>query len=189
MSEAHYYSDYELLAEACADGRELVEWLIAQGVDVNASSDYGFTALHTCAMADWDEDTEHVMEALLKAGADTGVRAYHGWTPLLLAAWEGRSSQLRRLIQYGADVNAVDDQGRTSLMLAIAGADEVEEKVQILVHSGARTDMRDSHGQSAWDLAVAMHRHSREGMQTARAATFERIAHLLQEHAGTDRGR
>lgn len=57
------------------------------------------------------------------------------------------------LIKYRADVNAVDDEGRTALMWAIITSQDSTEMVKTLLLAGARVELRAHNGDSAIDLA------------------------------------
>ena len=57
------------------------------------------------------------------------------------------------LINHGADVNAVDDQGRTALMWEMVTPLDTTEMVKSLLLAGARVDIRAHNGDSAIDLA------------------------------------
>eukprot|EP01094_Clydonella_sp_ATCC50884_P017309 TRINITY_DN298_c0_g1_i2.p1 TRINITY_DN298_c0_g1~~TRINITY_DN298_c0_g1_i2.p1 ORF type:complete len:1206 (+),score=251.06 TRINITY_DN298_c0_g1_i2:519-4136(+) len=59
---------------------------------------------------------------------------------------------LRRLIKAGADVNAIDEQGRTALSVASGSV----EGMRVLVELGAAIDARDNHGCTS--LWVAAHK-------------------------------
>jgi hypothetical protein len=58
-----------------------------------------------------------VIKALAEAGADLDVRTAEegNKTPLMLAIHQGRLPVLRALLESGADVNLMDDEGRTVL--------------------------------------------------------------------------
>jgi len=60
---------------------------------------------------------------------------------------------MRELLARGASVDAVDDRGRTALM--IAAEDGEATAVRLLLESGARSDLVDGGGQSACALAAA----------------------------------
>jgi ankyrin repeat protein len=113
----------------------MVQLLLKSGVDANARSVGGETALMTCARtgnvdavkvllaagADvhgkeskrgqtalmWAAAEGHVetVEALLAAGASIGSRLDSGFTPFLLAVREGQLGVVRALLKAGADVN------------------------------------------------------------------------------------
>lgn len=132
--------------------------LLGEGIDVNAADGNGYTALHYAAMARWDEDLVGKMVVLLDAGAgiEATLHEQHrsGWTPLMLAAWEGRASHVRRLIAYGANIEAADHEKRRPLMLACMQGREALAKVQALLAAGARVDVRSGEGKTPLDYAL-----------------------------------
>ncbi len=75
-------------------GTELVELLLAQGVDINVRNDRGNTPLHTAA---WIADTDKVIELLLAQGADKSITSNSGWTPLMLAEHYGQKANAKLL--------------------------------------------------------------------------------------------
>jgi uncharacterized protein len=96
--------------------RELVEFLVAKGADVNADA-AGFTALHAAVM----RRDEQMLATLLARGANPNApvrtwtpsrRASHDWnfppelvgaTPLWLAARFAETGIIRLLVKHGAD--------------------------------------------------------------------------------------
>jgi len=46
------------------------------------------------------------------------TRDGRGWTPLMRACWEGDVETAKRLLEAGASTDAVDNAGRTPLMIA-----------------------------------------------------------------------
>jgi ankyrin repeat protein len=95
-----------------------------------------------------------LMRLLLAHGADPNIATANGTTPLMVASgigWvEGVTNEqgakenleaVKLLLELGADVNAVDGDGRTALHgAAHKGRNDV---VQILVDGGAKLDARD----------------------------------------------
>ena len=85
------------------------------------------------------EDYDYVRR-LVEAGADveyrlTGTKSYEGFTPLIFASAKGQSEMVRMLLAHGANVNAADTNGVTSLMHAIANmrwnsAEDIERRYQ-----------------------------------------------------------
>lgn len=61
---------------------------------------------------------------LLARGAPVQARGPGGVTYLHLAAWAGVGATVRLLLDYGAEVGAMDDEGRTALEMARAGGKE-----------------------------------------------------------------
>jgi ankyrin repeat protein len=106
---ASYYGDFEM-----------VEWLLEQGVDVNAKSTLlGMSALYEATRAQNIE----IARLLLEHGADVeSGMSVDGTTPLHAAVAVQNLDEVRLLIEFGADVNAhsiePDDNWRTPLTLA-----------------------------------------------------------------------
>lgn len=68
-------------------------------------------------------------------------------TPLMHAAEDGNTAELKRLIAEGADVNAQDQRGWTALMHA-AMKDRAKE-VELLLAAGANPNLKDPNGGTA----------------------------------------
>ena len=100
-----------LCAAACAPFVDAVEFLVAQGADVNAGDNDGTAPLHGAAHGGHLE----VVKFLVSKGAD--VNAKHGCNapPLHWAAREGHLEVVKFLVSKGADVNAKDIERKTPL--------------------------------------------------------------------------
>ena len=122
-----------------------------------------------------------IMELLLAAGADPGLTADDGTTPLMAAAGLGhggggpRSRRLpsaakavRVLVAGGADVNAVNEAGFTALHgAAFRGSNDI---VRALVDRGAALDAQDFMGRTPFRIAEGTKQAFgfRESPETAR---------------------
>ena len=84
---------------------ELMDWLIAQGADINVKDEYDRTPLHYHAQVN---DIERVT-LLLEKGADIESKAAYDETPLFAAGYHPEVTAL--LIAKGANINAKDDRG------------------------------------------------------------------------------
>ena len=84
---------------------ELMDWLIAQGADINARDEYERTPLHYHAQVN---NVEKVA-LLLERGADIEAQDKYKNTPLHFAEYNAEAAQL--LIEKGADIKAKDDRG------------------------------------------------------------------------------
>ncbi|RHZ60005.1 ankyrin repeat domain-containing protein [Aspergillus thermomutatus] len=137
------------LHEAVEQGSKVAtRKLIELGADVNATDYNGISVLHYAvgilvyaAEEEWDTDEgdvnwTDVLRLLLKHGARTEVREPdRGQTPLLWASTDGNTEVISVLLEYGAVINATDEEGCTALHLAAASGNH--EVVELLVEKGA----------------------------------------------------
>ena len=61
---------------------------------------------------------------------------------------------IKMLLQYGADIDATDNYGRTALMYAVA-LNQNPDVVRMLLANGANKKARDYKGKSVADYAVS----------------------------------
>lgn len=84
------------------------------------------------------------VEELIAAGVDINTPDRHGWTPLIVAARNGKNEIAIRLISSGANVNACTTEGITPL--EIASMFGSLEMVQVLIAGGAKVNVRRDNG-------------------------------------------
>jgi uncharacterized protein len=109
----------------------VTEELVRHGADVHARSNNGFTALMFAAQVG-DADSAR---ALVGAGAKANdVVPKTGLTPLIIAAATGRTRVAALLLDNGADPDAVDADGFTSLHYAAKNKDTVDMVGSLLRH-------------------------------------------------------
>lgn len=131
--------------------KEIVEFLLRQGIDVHAKDKQTQnSALHEAAKYGHVE----VIDPLLKHGADINARDSAGKTPLALAVLQDKTKVVEALIKKGADINTVNNKGNTPLIHAI----ETPEIVRLLLEAGAtqKIDQLGYAGSGALHLAIKL---------------------------------
>lgn len=105
--------------------------------------------LHQAARLGRDD----VLPALLQAGADAEARDAKGYTPLILASYNGHEGATAVLLAHGADTAAGDGaRGNTALMgVAFKGYANI---ARLLLDAGADVNQRNLAGQTALMNAV-----------------------------------
>lgn len=122
---ADYSADgYTLLGLAAHFGNEeTVQFLLGQGADVNVRGKDGNLnnmAIHAAIAGNY----EHIVNLLILHGADINAKCEGKWrpgfNPLHVAAYFGRETVVKTLLQNGADQTAQNDNGQTPYEVAIA---------------------------------------------------------------------
>ncbi len=156
-----------LLAAAGALRPEAVASLIGLHADVNTKDARGMTALSLAVAApavgkEVERDRALVVEALLKAGADSAATDTDGMTALHFAALRGRSELLALLPMDSSTARTKDKAGRTALHYAAMG--NHTRLMDALVRAGAEVNSTDRLGETALHTAARRFR--------SEAATF-----------------
>ncbi|XP_067653167.1 putative ankyrin repeat protein RF_0381 [Haliotis asinina] len=104
---------------AAGKGRkEVVEFLVSKGADINTSNRAGKNILHLACRA---ENVELVKYILSKNMADINSRDKKQMTPILIAAMEGHEEVVQLLVNEGAKVSLRDKKANNILHLACRG--------------------------------------------------------------------
>lgn len=82
-------------------------------------------------------------------------RSREGWTPLIVAAYHGHSTVMKRLLQAGASPRTPNYKGTTPLMYAMTPAAErgILEPLRVLIEAGADLAAQDTNGRNALSYA------------------------------------
>lgn len=127
----------------------IVQALLAAGVDPFAkATDTEWSALHMTAACGAKDVAALLIPLYQPAHLEMGDR--DGSTPLHIAAQEGHVSVCEQLLAAGAQLDALNRQKRTPLMLASLWAKP--DAVRCLLSTGASTALRDADGKSAEEL-------------------------------------
>lgn len=141
-----------LLAAASLGYLELIQALVAAGVQVDVKTELGHTPL---MMAIWSGHSA-IADFLLSRGADPNCPDRHGFTALNHSALQEPPVLLPRILAAHARVNRRDPRGWTVLMQA--ASDGRDETCHILLQAGAHPDTSDDWGNTALQVA-AFHGH------------------------------
>ena len=131
---------------------ETIQNIIDHGALVNAANKDGATALLlACGSAQ-----SKIVNVLLKAKADPNIPDRHGDASLHQATAANCSKEtLQELMEYGANVNAVNKKGRTALLLNCSYGQM--DSVEALLRAGADPNIIDEVGYSCIFAAVDGH--------------------------------
>jgi uncharacterized protein len=163
----------ELLLKAATEGDlAAAQAALRSGASKDATTDFGFTALHVAATAGHLQ----VVRLLIDGGADVDRRGPHGVSrvsPLFQAI--GWPKIMEALLDAGANVDGATMQGVTPLMSAAAFGEM--ESVRLLLARGADPKRLDNSGSSAADAAG-------EKGQDEIASLLDRLAGMSDDRRG-----
>jgi ankyrin repeat protein len=118
-----------LAARSSTGVERITVMLLDAGADVNATNEYGLTALMDATF----RQSAAVVEMLIKRGAGVDTRDHQGRTALQFAAERGNVEAVQALLSSHPNVNAQDDRGNTPLSVS-----HNPQIAQLLREAGAR---------------------------------------------------
>ncbi|CAG9763871.1 unnamed protein product [Ceutorhynchus assimilis] len=143
------YGDTALHLAAEKGNSTIVHLLLESGFNVNVTDNLSkYTPLHNASLY---HDDAHLVEILLKFGAEMERRNNIGKTALHMASFKGHSAVVNSLLKNGANINARDNNGNTPSHLATFG--NKPEVVLILLQNGALLNIKNKQQQNTVDLA------------------------------------
>lgn len=125
---------------ASAGHKEIAEFLIASGANIQARNNYGWTPLHSSSYYGQEE----IGRLLINKGIDINAPDIFRWTPLFRAIQGNRKNMVKFLVKHGADINFIDKNGRTPLFLAVLRGKK--EIVEYLLEKGAIRSLNKADG-------------------------------------------
>lgn len=150
---------------------------LQDGADMEVRDENGLTPLMWAAQ----QMNSAVVALLLERGANPRVRDNSGWTALHCAASTGSVEGLEKLLNVcGDDVNAVNNDGETPLLVAIRM--HREDVARVLVSARADINIRGTDGRNAVDLASAEKLHDL-GLELKKLGGVAHLYHTLMDLA------
>lgn len=154
----------------------IVELLLSNGADINATTPTGFTPLLELLASErskqcdetpwWTENDlvklENLAKMLIEKGSDINATVAKGFTGLHWAARAGRPAIVQLILELGANVNALNDDGNSALKLAMTQQNwtyQREKIVLLLLNNGASICASDGSGTLALVEAAISHSH------------------------------
>jgi len=84
---------------------------------------------------------------------DQGAEISHaGWTPLIYAAWQGKTEMVKFLLGKGAAIDAPGANGTSALMMAARGGHV--DTVKLLIWEAANPNVKNDSGSTALSWAT-----------------------------------
>ena len=139
------------------------QYLESMGVDLDAVNSDGLTILHVLA----DIRTSTYVKMIIDKIKNIDPYDLFGQTPLHRACVKSNLKTVKILIQHGANVNAVTNNGDTPIMLVAAQENQQFKLIKLLLDFNAKRDIENKDKMRAVDLARV-------------SKSKEEIIHLLQ---------
>jgi ankyrin repeat protein len=127
---------------------KICEILIDNRCDVNGITQAYETPLIICCERT-DEEVLKIARLLVERGTDVSKKTEKGDTALHWACFHGRGDVVQFLVDAKANVNALDNKGRTALMFAAQNRLFGEKMIPILIQNGADVTTKTNRGKTA----------------------------------------
>ncbi len=134
---------------------DVIQMLLDAELDVNEPDDAGETPLHLAFMLSDPslQETQAIILNLLVAGADPNATNCDGITPFMVAILVDTPPVIiRQMLNKGAKVNEMDEDGDTALIMAAGNGNE--ETVKLLIDAGADVNAKNGDKETALSIAL-----------------------------------
>ena len=146
---------------------EAAELLLKKGANVNLADSFGVAPLQLAVCCENVDPS--LIEHLIEKGADVNYKdTSDGLRSLHYAISCGSDDAARLLIEKGADVNAIADDGTTPLILASKNDSVFIAK--LLLEKGADVNWRDAHKKNAMSYAKGLFTKKKKMIQLLESA-------------------
>ena len=133
--------------------KEVVELLVQRGADINAKDKWGNTPLYWVIynIANEGRSIDNNIE-IMNLLIDNGADVKNNNNILLFAVKTGCIEAVQSLLEAGADINAKNDSGQTTLH--IAARNGYKDVAELLIDEGADINAKDNDGHTPLYIAV-----------------------------------
>ncbi len=154
---------------------EVMKLLLSKEPRLSRSKDHdNWTPLGFVCRFRFDDDAVRIAEMLLDAGADI-EQGNNDWTPLLFACRNGRADLVSVLLQRGANIKAITEDGENCLHLACWNGAFGKDIIALLIEAGVDVAAKANNGDNAitytletnYDMAETLLRHLPHGSKPA----------------------
>ena len=137
---------------AADTNREILEFLLSLGSNINAKDSKGFTPLHVAV----GKNNYECAKVLIEKGADINAKSSYGFTPLRIAAQNKYFSITELLISKGADIDIPDNSGNTPLasLCNLTASSERSDMIKLLINAGANSNFPNKYNMSPLRLLI-----------------------------------
>lgn len=139
-----------LVDTACCGDNKTISYLLKnKAVDIGRSDNLGWTAL---GIAIWRGYRDILAQLLAFDGLKAFGKGIDGASLLFYAAEGGYLDIIIQLLEFGLDINSLDNNGQTALFDAVKTGNLTT--VQLLLDSGCQVGVIDKEGKTARDIAL-----------------------------------
>ena len=125
------------------------QYLASMSIDLDKVNEEGLSLLHALS----EIDGAKFLKCILDKVKNVNICDSHGHTPLHIACTTSRYKNVRLLLQYGADVNAVTKKGDTPIMMLARQKKDNRKTFKLLLDFNAKREIENKENMRAVDIA------------------------------------
>lgn len=161
---------------ACVEGGKLetAKILIEAGANFRMTNTIGHSALLATILN--RRSQLELFDYLIDLDVDPLQGDRRGCNGLHYAARAKKCEVIKRLLEFGLDVNGTDSNGWSPLHWAVASTEDSADVVRLLLQSGCDKSMRDKQDKTARDLAMLFNRTEEATMLDGTAQAYAKAS-------------
>ncbi len=154
LSDEDYFefgSTHPIDWAAMENNPRIIKIFIKNGVNIEQKGSYGYTPLMSaCSVY---EPANDAIKLLLNRGANPDASTINGYSALMMTCSNRNLIGSKLLVQNGADLNLVTDEGNSALHYCVRYSKVNVDLIKMLIANGIDKTLKDSNGQTAYDIA------------------------------------